>query len=405
MRQTDRGRPSVDSTRVRLLLTVDHPAQQLVPGFRAMIAQPLLSSQVLYWTTDASRLDPGFNRVVQWDVDLINGYSLACPPTRLPTYRRLMWCWRRLRRLAPDAIIAFGWASPVSRLAIVYALVARIPLLFYGDSSMRESWKVPDNWLRALALRVLFRLAAGAVSTGTSNTDYYRHYGMPIGRIRPGVLPIDVDPFLAARHRRPGPRRQYEQVPDSMHIVYAGKMTEGKAPNDLVRALSVLAGDPSWSATFVGDGPVLEQVRSHSSDLGLSERIKFVGFANTSAMPDLLATADVFVLPSLQDARGLVAVEAAAAGAAVIVSDATGVWGGQDELVEHNVSGLVYPAGRPAELAGQLRRLLDDRALLETIRTEGTRRSEWFGPFQFAQATAAAVRRAVEPRRKPHRLK
>lgn len=350
----------------------------------------------MYWSTELSRHDPGFGRLVSWDVDLLRGYRWASPPGQ-SFYRRIRWSLRGLRQLAPDVVIAFGWASPVTRLAVLYAVCSRTPLLLYGDSSTRGSADPAQPGLRTLLIRVLFRLAAGAISTGPPNVGYYRHYGMSPDRIHAGVLPTDVGAFSAARRRRATPAP--DDAAEPAYIVFAGKLVERKAPDDLLRALAELDGELSWTAALIGDGTLSDAVQDLAAELGLASRVTFHGFANTSTMPDLLATADIFVLPSRQEPRGLVAVEAAAAGAAVIVSDATGVWGGPDDLIEHDVSGLVYRAGRPAELAGQLTRLLEDRALMRRLSAEGARRSEWFGPHQYAETTAAAVLATRERRR------
>jgi hypothetical protein len=108
-------------------------------------------------------------------------------------------------------------------------------------------------------------------------------------------------------------------------------------------------------------------------------------------MPGLLAGFDVVVVPSRLDMRALVTIEAMAAGAAIVVSDATAVWGHGD-LVEHGVTGLVYPSGDPAALARELGRLLADRALLARIRSLGAQRSAEYGPEAFSRTMAAAAR-------------
>jgi glycosyltransferase involved in cell wall biosynthesis len=107
-------------------------------------------------------------------------------------------------------------------------------------------------------------------------------------------------------------------------------------------------------------------------------------------MPKLLAGFDVVVVPSRLDMRVLVAIEAMAAGAAVIVSDATAVWGPGD-LIEDGATGLVYRSGEPSMLARQLWRLLDDPALLGRLQGSGVERSARFGPAAFARTMRDAA--------------
>jgi len=116
-------------------------------------------------------------------------------------------------------------------------------------------------------------------------------------------------------------------------------------------------------------------------------------------MPKLLAGFDVVVVPSRLDMRVLITIEAMAAGAAVIVSDATAVWGPGD-LIEPEVTGLVYQSGEPATLARQLERLLDDPALLERLQRDGAARSTKFGPAAFAYTMKTAAMMCLAQERK-----
>ena len=76
--------------------------------------------------------------------------------------------------------------------------------------------------------------------------------------------------------------------------------------------------------------------------------------------------------------------------AAVIVSDATAVWGPGD-LIEDGMTGLVYRSGESAMLARQIGRLLDDPALLDRLKSGGAERSARFGPAAFARTLKDAA--------------
>src|ERR1019366_1192825 len=165
-----------------------------------------------------------------------------------------------------------------------------------------------------------------------------------------------------------------------------------KGVDELLRAVALLDRSSSWSVTLVGDGPAMTDLKELAILLELGDRVVFHGFANTSEMPKLLASFDVVVVPSRIDMRTLITIEAMAAGAATIVSDATGVWGA-GELIEDGGTGVVYPSGNPAALAKQLCRLLQDPELLAALRRDGAARAAEFGPAPFARTMASAIRR------------
>jgi glycosyltransferase involved in cell wall biosynthesis len=269
----------------------------------------------------------------------------------------------------------------------MYCLLARTRLLMYGDTTWQHSTSGRHRMARSAALSLLLRLCAGAVSTGTFNREFYIRHGMNPRRIWPGVCPADTELFGAARARRRG---LAGAGGGELRISFAGKLIARKGVDELLRAAALLPPARAWSVTVVGDGPLLPGLRALVAELGLGDRVTFRGFANTTEMPELLAGFDVVVVPSRLDMRVLVTIEAMAAGAAVIVSDATAVWGPGD-LIEDGVTGLVYRSGEPAMLARQLGRLLDDPALLDRLQRGGAERSARFGPAAFARTMRDAA--------------
>ena len=391
---------ALTSRPLRIALVIDHPAQQFVRAFQLLAAEPGLQVQVYYWLTPESSYDVEFARPVSWDIDLLGGYPWEAPGSGLTAIKRVRWLVRQLRKTRPDVVLCYGWATPISRAAIAYCLLTRIPLLMYGDTTWQNSASGRHRVARSAALRLLLRRCAGAVSTGTFNREFYIQHGVNPRRIWPGVCPADIEMFGTARAAHRGLRVAGD---NELRIGYAGKLTTRKGVDELLRAATLLPPARPWSVTLVGDGPLLASLRALAAELGLGDRVIFGGFANTTEMPKLLAGFDVVVVPSRRDMRVLVTIEAMAAGAAVIVSDATAVWGPGD-LIEDGVTGLVYRSGEPAMLARQLGRLLDDPALLDRLQRGGTERSARFGPAEFARTIrdAAWMYRPEERERSHH---
>jgi glycosyltransferase involved in cell wall biosynthesis len=277
----------------------------------------------------------------------------------------------------------------------MYCLLARTRLLMYGDTTWQHSTSGRHRMARSAALGLLLRRCAGAVSTGTFNREFYIRYGMDPRRIWPGVCPADTELFGAARAGR---RSRPDPDDSALRIGFAGKLIARKGVDELIRAAALLPHARAWSVTVIGDGPLLAELRALTDELGLGDRVNFHGFANTTEMPKLLAGFDVMVVPSRLDMRILVTIEAMAAGTAVIVSDATAVWGPGD-LIEDGTTGLVYRSGEPAMLARQLGRLLDDPALLNGLQRRGVERAARFGPAAFARTMRNATEMCLSERR------
>ncbi len=103
-----------------------------------------------------------------------------------------------------------------------------------------------------------------------------------------------------------------------------------------------------------GEGPFEGEYRERTRRLGCEGLVRFMGFRND--LPDLMVASDVFVLPSVAEAFGLVLVEALYLGVPVV---ATRV-GGIPEIVDHGVDGILVPPADSTALAEALAELLLD---------------------------------------------
>jgi glycosyltransferase involved in cell wall biosynthesis len=374
-----------------IALAMDHPAQQFARALRLLSSEPDLQLRVYYWSAARRVHDTGFDRPVSWDVDLLGGYEWAAPAPDLSITGRIRWLAGHLRATRPELVVCYGWGSPIARTLIIYCLLTRTRVLLYGDSTWQHSARGRHPVLRSVALRILMRSCTGAISTGTFNREFYIRHGMDPRRIQAGVCPADTEAFGAARAdgaRADGPGDQ------PVRIGFAGKLIPRKGADELLRATALLPRNHSWSVTLVGDGPMMPELQALAAELGVGDRVSFHGFANTTEMPKLLAGFDVVVVPSRLDMRALITIEAMSAGAAIVVSDATAVWGAGD-LVEHEVTGLVYPSGDPSALADELKRLILDRPRLAKLRSNGAQRVTVYGPDTFARTVASAARLAI----------
>ena len=96
-------------------------------------------------------------------------------------------------------------------------------------------------------------------------------------------------------------------------------------------------------------------------DLGLADRVRFLGFVNQSQLPSAYCGADLLALPFLFEPFGLVVNEAMLCGLPVAVRDRVGA---KFDFVRQGENGYVFPAGGVEELAVILRQILPDREKL-----------------------------------------
>ena len=157
-------------------------------------------------------------------------------------------------------------------------------------------------------------------------------------------------------------RPRYPDAEGRLRVVTVARLVEKKGIEYALRALHALAAE-GLAAEYevLGDGPLHRPLAHLAAELGLGERVRFLGWQAQSEVRAALDRAHVLVAPSVRagnaDEEGIPTVlkEAMAAGLPVVATRHSGI----PELVEDGVSGFLIPERDPAALAERLRRLRD----------------------------------------------
>jgi glycosyltransferase involved in cell wall biosynthesis len=162
-----------------------------------------------------------------------------------------------------------------------------------------------------------------------------------------------------------------ERLPAETRVLSVARLVPHKGHAVLLRALARLRDDGlPLRAVIAGEGPERDGLRALADELGLHGLVDFTGAVSQEELPGLYAEADVFCLPTLAEAVGVVNMEAMATGLPVVSSRLMGV----PELVEDGSTGLLVTPGRDGELAAALRRLAEDPDLRRRLGQQGRRK-------------------------------
>jgi glycosyltransferase involved in cell wall biosynthesis len=174
-------------------------------------------------------------------------------------------------------------------------------------------------------------------------------------------------------------------------ILFCGKLQPWKCPLDVLRAFAKAAISRT-TLVFAGEGPLRSHIEAEASVLGVRERVRIMGFVNQSQLPAVYRASDLMVIPSQYEPFGLVVNEAMLCGCPVVASDKVGAVG---DLIDHDVTGFVYPCGDVPALAAVFQWAFADAACLSTISKAALARMEEWSPRASVAALVDAVTRAV----------
>jgi len=261
----------------------------------------------------------------------------------------------------PLALAAFVLACLVRRIDVVHinvaprgstwrkalfqraALAMGRPVILHLHGSGYDDFYAGLDSRRQAAVRRMFRRASRVVSLSGYWTNFLQTtLQTPRDRI------VEVPNGVPAA---PAPRRKPSSSAPPV-LLFLGQVGHRKGVDVLLQALQGLRAEGlAWRAVIAGDGEV-EQAAATAAAMGLGEQVEFAGWVNEAGANDLLAAADIFVLPSRAENQPVAILEAMAHGLPVV---ATAI-GAIPEQVADGESGLLAPAGD----AGALQRALSD---------------------------------------------
>jgi glycosyltransferase involved in cell wall biosynthesis len=207
------------------------------------------------------------------------------------------------------------------------------------------------------------------------------------------VVPNGVDPHLFVPR---DPARRTD--PRTLAIAYTGSLTAWQSLDVLLRAMGVLASEGvPLSLRVIGDGAMREEWETLARDLGLADRVRFLGKLPHAQVPDILAAADLGFAGHGRNRLGVLyhsplKIYEYLAMAKPVVASAS-----EDALtaVRDGENGFVYEPGDPADLARALRRAWSRRdhllAMGARAREEVLARHTWRHRAEHLQREVAAI--------------
>lgn len=268
---------------------------------------------------------------------------------------------RELRARRPTAVVAHTHWSNLLVLPVARSL--GVPRRIAVIHCPADALPWPSRLAERLA--VLHRAATAQVAVSPSVARSCPAW------FHPQVIANAVPP------QRPGDgaamRARLGLAADSPLAVAVGRLAVEKGQVDLIR---LLARQPRLRLAIAGEGPLRPELEHLAATLGVADRLLLLGAMPAAAVSDLLAAADLFLMPSRFEGLSLALLEAMQAGLPIVASD---IEGNRDGLGEGpTAAGLLVPPGDLDALDAAVRSLLEQPGQRQDLAGRAQRRAANF---------------------------
>jgi len=208
---------------------------------------------------------------------------------------------------------------------------------------------VIKKWVYYWLYRRLVKKITCVVAVSKSVQQFLEEQvGIPSSKIitLPNALPIDDYKLDCDRNDF---LSLYDLPSDVTLLLTVGRLTEQKGHRYLLDAMShIIESRQNMVLFIVGEGMQYEVLQAQANDLGISDKVYFLGYRND--VPQLLACADIFVLPSIYEGLPRVILEAMASQTFIVASDISGI----SDVLQSGVNSRLVPAKNSKALANTI---------------------------------------------------
>jgi glycosyltransferase involved in cell wall biosynthesis len=281
------------------------------------------------------------------------------------------------RRLRPDIIHCYNprtmlYGGTVARTLGVRGTLGTLSAFACLTSDTEYKFLPQKLFSASRKNRMRNRVAAALVRTVVTvspslGSGFCRANGIDARRLRVVPYGVAVDHFAGVTAEQIAAfRARHDLRPDAVVIGSVGRLVEQKDYPTQLRAFALAAARaPSLVMILVGDGPLRGELEALARELGVADRVRFVG--HSDEVPVALRAMDIYVMASKFEPYGVALLEAKAAGAAIVatrVNEIPEILGETGEPGETGgtPTGRLVPAEDPAPMAEAFAALASDPA-------------------------------------------
>ncbi|MCM8799417.1 MAG: glycosyltransferase family 4 protein [Candidatus Omnitrophica bacterium] len=369
------------SKRYKIAIVISHVIQYMVPLYHRINSHHLVDLTV-YFCSDfgmVHKKDRGFGIPVAWDNITLEGlkYKFLKNYSPFPSQDTFFGLinpalLKELKNNKFDAVVVYGYYNISYWLAIFSCFFNKIPLILTGEPptpfKLRLKRFIMDN-LKRLYFPWLLSFSSAILYIGTKSKEFYLSYKRYVKDLEKKMFfcpySVDNDYFFKKyeyyKDKKDAIKKELGLPLNLPVILFLSKLIKWKRPLLLLKAFKELKKEAVL--VYVGTGYRLKVLKRYVSKYKI-KNVFFFGFKNYSEIPKFYSISDVFVLPSLGEAWGLVISEAMCFGLSIITTDKVN---SSFDLVRHKENGYIIRSNDSKELKTILDELLSDPSKMKMM--------------------------------------
>ena len=359
----------------KLAIITTHPIQYYAPVFK-LLAQELNVKVFYTWGKQVleKKYDPGFNRDIEWDIPLLDGYDYHFTRNTAKEQGSHLKngiinpdLIEELVEFNADALLVYGYAYH-SHLQVLKYFKGKVPVYFRGDSTLLNPTNILKKTIKYIYLRWVYSFVDFAFHVGKANKAYFKNYGLGEHQLIFAPHAIDNERFSENKQKEAAEiRLKYGIREHDILVLFAGKFEAKKNPQILLTTFNKISKENVY-LLMLGNGPLENWLKTLARSLRKRKFIFFEDFKNQSELPAYYQACDLFCLPSKGPGEtwGLSVNEAMAAGKAILISNKVGC---AANLIIEGSNGFVFNYDKPKRLHENLKSMVFDQENLQRMGT------------------------------------
>jgi len=302
-----------------------------------------------------------------------------------------------LKEIKPTIVHTRNWAGMDG---IIAAKMARVPIIIHGEHGFEITDLISQNKKRKFIRKLVLSTIVDKIVTVSKNLKNRLINEIKIKPEKIIHIPNGVDTNKFNIYKKEFTRKKFGFKKEDFIIGIVARLDPIKNHKILISAFKeIVKNYPQTKLIIVGDGPLREELKEKSYQLGINNKVIFMGERND--VPEILKTFDVFVLPSLNEGMSNTILEAMATGIPVIASNV----GGNPELVIDGETGFLFPTNDVESLVQKIKTYILYPELKQKHGYNARKRvEEEFSLDQMVRRYEELYLELVERKLKPHKL-